>query len=673
MKRFFATILVLCAMASASFGHAQPLPEMSVDLHSHIFMKPGLGWLFSSSFGEPLAADSWDDRLSSKVNAETLDASGIGIVVVALFAHPVYRMDVRDAIREQIAAVEQFVAKHPTWSLARSPTEADRLLRAGQRVMVLSLEGAGGVLESEEDLREFIDEKGIRIVTPLHLADDRYGGAASMNGFQYLANPIEAADQLLDGHAHHGVETNRQGLTPLGERLAIELVRRGVWLDLTHASDAALDKLVPIAGADGRPLLLTHATLRRDRPHERATSDAMLKAVARSRGLVGLLPSDDAFVVPSTDRTFCPRGCSLEACAKGIPALARAYSKMAAVAGAHRVLLGTDFNGGMKHLSPSCGTGSELDEEAGYFHVGQTDLVWDGLRHVGAPVPKLSTTIATFIDTWKRVTPSNVAARPELPPLPSRDQTEGPGWRLTLGTGLSSTPGSGEPGLVLLVESLVMKDSRLIYPREPTFYFAHARADVTKALDNDGVPYATAQLNAIGVRAAWHDNLTEVGGARLLLRRNTALDQDVNVALRAFGGRLRTMPGVLKWPGEFNFFVELGADLLGDKQISRQVAVSRGFYLAGGDVAAGATLFPGPGFSITLRGWLGADFTFMPTLDVDGVGYQSDVATGGTLSLRVADGMFEPQLRVLRTLDVEAERAQQFDDTQVRGTIAVSF
>ena len=43
-------------------------------------------------------------------------------------------------------------------------------------------DGVAGVLESEEDLTELIDDHGIAIVTPLHLADDRYGGAATING-----------------------------------------------------------------------------------------------------------------------------------------------------------------------------------------------------------------------------------------------------------------------------------------------------------------------------------------------------------------------------------------------------------------------------------------------------------------------------------------------------------
>ena len=274
----FATLALLLAVTDVDAQPASPaktatLPDLSLDLHSHLFMEDGLGWLFRGSFDEPHLADSWDDRLSSKVDAQALDRSGIGLVVVALFAHPLYVADMRASIRAQIARAKRFVARHPRWAIAKSPTQARRLLESGRRVLVFSLEGASGILESEEDLREFVDHEGIRIVTELHLVDDAFGGVAMLDGFQYVANPLGVVDQLLDPHHDdHGLQVNRRGLSPLGRRLAVELIARGVWIDLTHASDASLTDLVPMLERAGHPLLLTHAQLRTRHPVERATS-----------------------------------------------------------------------------------------------------------------------------------------------------------------------------------------------------------------------------------------------------------------------------------------------------------------------------------------------------------------------------------------------------------------
>ncbi len=673
-----AALALVCGLPSSAADPGRPappeLPNLSVDLHAHVFMKPGLGWLFSGSFEERLA-DSWDDRLSSKIDEATLNASGVGLMVIALFAHPMLRGDVRDAIREQIALAEAFAARSPLWEIAKTPAEAEALLRAGKRVMVFSLEGAGGVLESEEDLAEFVDDKGIRIVTPLHLSDDRYGGAATMSGFQYVANPMSWVDQLLDAHCDHGVETNRQGLTPLGKRLAVELLERGVWLDLTHASDQALKTLVPLVEGAGHPLLFTHASLRSLRAAERSLPEALLPRVKRSGGIIGLLPTDDAFAELVPSDALCPRGCAKDACTRGVPALAHAYRSAGEAIGYENVMLGTDFNGGMRHLSASCGTGTELDHEAGYFHVGQTRLVWQSMKRLGAPVPPLRTTLRAFLDAWKRVVPvAHAEVERHLPPLPKRSDTTGPALTVTLGTGLTSTP-SHEPALLLLLEGRVLKDSGLRPPLEPSIYFARFGADVTKSLVDDGVPYASAELGGLGVSAAWLDNHAEVEALRAHFRRNVALDQSASVALRAIGGRLRTMPGVLKEPYAYHLFVELGLDALGFKRLdalSDREALM-GVYLAGGELGLGAKLFPEPHLWLGLRGWLGADLTAITSSALPGFVYQSDVDGGGALELGTTDGRFLQRLSLAYFLNVDRTRELPLDDLQLRGTFAVSF
>jgi microsomal dipeptidase-like Zn-dependent dipeptidase len=657
----------------ATRARADELPDLSVDLHAHLFQKPGLGWFFSGSFGEELVADSWDDRLSSKANHKTLDESGVGIMVVALFAHPVYRSDVRDALREQIAVAKAFAAKSPVWEIAKSPEETEKLLRAGKRALIFSLEGAGGALESEEDLKELIDEEGIRIVTPLHLVDDRFGGAATLNGFQYLANPLNLVDQLLDAHCDHGIETNRQGLTPLGKRLAAELVKRGVWLDLTHASDEALQSLVPIAERAGQPLLFTHTTLRAYRPTERALSEAMLQRVAKSRGILGLLPSDDALETITTNPAFCPSGCSVEACQKGIHAFATMYERVGSAIGFDRVMLGSDFNGGMRHLSKSCGTKSELDREPGYFNLGQSDVLWSELKALGASVPPMRMTARAFLDAWAEVKPAT-GDEADLPALPKRDDVEGPGWMLTLGTGLSTTPNGEMPAVVLQLDSRFSKDTALPAQLEPIIYFAHLDMDAALSPDEEDVPYANIGLSVVGVRAAWLDNHAQIEAGHGELQRNVALDQRYAVTASALSGRVRTMPGLLKAPGQFNLFIELGIDLLGYDYLRHRSARPdlHGVFLAGGDLGLGMSFYPGEGL-ISLQGMLGADVSAITSLPVDGFVYQSDIAAGGSLILGTANGRFRQQTSLMRYLNVESDLAAPHDDTQVRGTFAVSF
>src|SRR6185437_2718268 len=113
---------------------------------------------------------------------DALARSGLGIVVATLYAHPLFTYTVgkslRDSIRAQIKLARKFVLGRPDWVIATEPDHASEALASGKHVMILALEGASGILESEQDFHEFIDEGGIRIVGPLHLTDDEFGGVA---------------------------------------------------------------------------------------------------------------------------------------------------------------------------------------------------------------------------------------------------------------------------------------------------------------------------------------------------------------------------------------------------------------------------------------------------------------------------------------------------------------
>lgn len=634
--------LVLSTVTAEARGE---LPELSVDLHAHLFMKEGLGWLFRGDF-DAVEADSWDDRLSSKVDARTLEDSGIGLVVVALFAHPLYVADMRASVRAQIAAAKRFVRRHRGWAIARSPAQARQLLESGKRVLVLSLEGASGVLETEADLREFIDREGIAIVTELHLVDDRYGGVASLDGFQYVANPLGVVDQILDHHQDAaGIEVNRRGLSPLGRRLAIELIGRGVWIDLTHASEASLKGLVPLLDRAGQPLLLTHAQLRSRHRIERAASDALLRKVAASRGFVGLLPSEDALGAPPSIR-FCPAGCSPERCEGSLHGFAAVFTEAAAIVGPEALALGTDFNGGMRHLAAACGTGTELDAEAGYYHVGQTDLVWGALRKLGAPVPPHRVTLARFLAAWERVQPVALEARDErgrqLPHLPERqDQARGPSLGFRLGAAMVTGDTDGA-AVLPMAELYIRKDMARDHPVEPMFYLLRARGELAKTFSDERIPYADAALAPVGVVARDGDSLLRGEASHLLLRHHAVLDQALRIRWAAVHGEAQSVIGLWKAPGEHDLFVALRADVLGYERIVHRSAAPSldGLFLLGGGGGLGASLYPTEGWVIRLQSHVDADLSLLLAAPGDGVGYQSDVMVTGGLELGTADRGF---------------------------------
>jgi len=384
--------LIVAHVAEESDQLLQMAGGLSIELHAHLFMKEGLGAGFTGDFFGPLQARDWRDGFHSMANPEALERSGIGIVVAALYANPLLEPSPREAVRKQIALARRFVSEHPNWVIARDAAEARKALLAGKRVMILALERASGVIESEADLQEFVDEGGIRIVNLLHLIDDRFGGAAFLPGSHVLSNPWAWLKGLFHSkHDELGVRVNTNGLSERGRIMALQMIQHGVWLDLTHASDEAQKELVRLA--DGRPLLYTHTAIRRYLKAERGISDAQLQLVKDSGGFVGAMPAEPMLdgTPPNPER------------GAGFERFLTQYKELVKEMGPASVVVGSDWNGGVKHLATTSGTITSLDGEQGYWNIGQAADLWKALERAGAPVPKpLGLAIVRFLDAWER-------------------------------------------------------------------------------------------------------------------------------------------------------------------------------------------------------------------------------------------------------------------------------
>ncbi|MGE4105975.1 MAG: membrane dipeptidase [Bacteriovoracia bacterium] len=368
----------------------------SVDLHSHTFMDRAMAsWAFHGEFNGPIEATSWKHRYRSQINPETIGQSGLAVSVVALYGHRLFHWDLREAVRRQIADAEAFVKTNPEWVIAKTPMDAETALATGKRMLVFSLEGADGILENEADLVEFVDQKGLRIVTPLHLTDDQYGGVAFLRGILVLASPWAFIKSLFSPIYADGVRVNPNGLSERGQWLINALLKHQVWVDLSHASDAAQREIVPMLKAAKQPILYTHTMLRAYHGAERGITTAQLQDVAYSGGIVGIMPSHMMM-----EGTPLPEGRAPE-CDGHIPALAKQYNEMIDIVGPASVMFGTDFNGGVTRFSKDCPTHSRLDE-TGYVHAAHLPFVWEALaKNGGRTPPDLQVTARRFVDAWQ--------------------------------------------------------------------------------------------------------------------------------------------------------------------------------------------------------------------------------------------------------------------------------
>lgn len=244
-----------------------------VDLHAHLFMEKGVKLIYSGSFFAPqIRANDWADARKSQVNEKILAKSDLSIVVVSLYAAPVLSgFSMFRSILKQIDMAELFVKRNPGWVIGTSSLQTRKALAQGKRVLILSIEGADRFVNSLSQLQKLY-ERGVRIITLLHLTRDRIGAPAFLKWSEAIFS-TPGAYWFCYNRDRNYVKVNCSGLTSHGEQVSQMLVDAGIWIDLAHASDKSLEYLIDLHYQRNIPLLYTHGSLRSKLKQERGASD----------------------------------------------------------------------------------------------------------------------------------------------------------------------------------------------------------------------------------------------------------------------------------------------------------------------------------------------------------------------------------------------------------------
>lgn len=384
-----------------------PAQAISIDLHSHLFMKPGVGPLLRGDFDQPTKAKSPKNRYRTKMTGSSLDPSGLRLIVVSFYAHPILGWGkTQDALLREIAQLEAFVAENPDWVIAAEPSEARTALAAGKRVFVLSIETAGGILETKADQDLFIEQKKIRIVTFMHLSPDALGrGVALWPGVGIFNAPLEVIQAWFSRSVdpETGAYVNPYGLSAHGKVVLEDLAKRRVWIDHSHSSDQAIHDMAPILDRYAQPSLFTHTRLRSHGSGERAVPRFALERVRGTGGIVGLVPTDDLEVK-------LPASMGLpEECRKGIRNFAEEWRRMVEIMGsADSVMLGSDFNAPLHGLKGGCDlVGDPADREfsqRGFYRGEDIPQLSAAMHSVGVdPEPDSARALGHFLSVWEKV------------------------------------------------------------------------------------------------------------------------------------------------------------------------------------------------------------------------------------------------------------------------------
>lgn len=175
-----------------------------------------------------------------------------------------------------------------TWRslLERSLFHADKLDKAAEES-----DGELVLVRSRSDLDDLLEarEAGERVT----------GGLFSVEGLHNLEGDFDNLDRLYDagmrmaGFTHffdnevagsmHGEE--KGGLTDLGRKVFVEMERRGIVVDIAHASHDAVAEMLEMAT---KPVVLSHGGVQATCDVNRNLTDAEIRGVAATGGVVGV-------------------------------------------------------------------------------------------------------------------------------------------------------------------------------------------------------------------------------------------------------------------------------------------------------------------------------------------------------------------------------------------------
>lgn len=166
----------------------------------------------------------------------------------------------RNAALMRAVQIREMVARNNDhFALAETAADADRIARAGKRIVFQSIENSYP-LGHDLTLLETFYNLGVRLVGPVHLSNNQF------------------ADSSTDPS---GPRWN--GLSPLGVQLVAQANRLGMVIDASHASDAVFDQLLTLSKT---PILLSHSGCRNVFDHPRNIGDARLRRLAATGGVI---------------------------------------------------------------------------------------------------------------------------------------------------------------------------------------------------------------------------------------------------------------------------------------------------------------------------------------------------------------------------------------------------
>ena len=234
-------------------------------------------------YGEAIVIDMHND-LPSKVLEEAYDPavrhppevghtdvprlieSGLTAVWLAAWVDAPFATGIPDRsyarAMEEIDVIHGLLSRHLEQLLpAISAADVRRAKQTGKVAVLIGVEGGHAIEGSLANLRT------------LYARGARYLTLTWNNGNAWAGSSIGSGG------------TRTGGLTPFGRQVIAELEQLGMLVDVSHVSDATLDDVLRVAT---RPVIASHSSARALAEHPRNLTDAQLRAIAATGGVVNV-------------------------------------------------------------------------------------------------------------------------------------------------------------------------------------------------------------------------------------------------------------------------------------------------------------------------------------------------------------------------------------------------
>ena len=321
------------------------------------------------------------------------------------------------SIEKQMRELRRFTERHAEWmGLALSAAQARQLIASGKLAVVAGVEvdSLDSLLGSREALNkqplalehlprilQWLREQGFRMLTPLHLANNSFGGAAVYDdkfnllnhflrgrffdvegragvGFRLgqdldLETRAAVALYALKNKAHYPSgyalnargqgHINRLGLTRTGETFLREAMRQGFILDVDHMSEHCTDAVLSLAEGARYPVVASHCAFRDQglAPEETSLSSKRAHEGMKTREQARRILALGGLLAPITHQhevKDLPGSTVANDCADSSKTWAQSYQYALGVlreVGSGGVGMGTDFNGLNQQPGPRYG------------------------------------------------------------------------------------------------------------------------------------------------------------------------------------------------------------------------------------------------------------------------------------------------------------------------------